>query len=66
MVKGSTIRLRPHVPFRMRQAKECLPRDGKVFRIRQYLDSGFMQACSPELVAYIFEGTELSKYAPAN
>jgi ketosteroid isomerase-like protein len=59
-------RLRPDMPFRMRQAKVCLLRDGEVFRIRQYLDSGFVQAYSPELVAHIFVGDQLSKFAPAH
>ncbi|MCS7482931.1 nuclear transport factor 2 family protein [Umezawaea endophytica] len=55
-----TSRLRPDIPFTTRQAKVCLLRDGRVFRIRQYLDSGFVQAYSPELVAHVFEGTELA------
>lgn len=41
-------------PFRTRVAKICLLGDGKAFRIRQYLDSAFVQASMPGLAAYIF------------
>ncbi|MFI5958914.1 nuclear transport factor 2 family protein [Cryptosporangium sp. NPDC051539] len=45
-------------PFRTRTAKICLLRDGKVFRIRQHLDSAYVQAHVPDLVHRVFEPAE--------
>ncbi|WP_432926873.1 hypothetical protein ACQPZZ_37265 [Microbispora sp. CA-135349] len=50
-----TIRSRPGVQFRMRQAKVCVLREGRVHRIRQYLDSGYLQVNFPELADLEFE-----------
>jgi ketosteroid isomerase-like protein len=55
-----TSRFRPDTPFRVAAAKICLLRDGKVFRIRQHLDSGFCEAYSQELLRFVVDGTEPS------
>ncbi|MFI5958901.1 nuclear transport factor 2 family protein [Cryptosporangium sp. NPDC051539] len=50
--------LRPDKPFRVPALKILFFRDGKVFRVRQHLDSGFIQAYAPEAVEYVFGTTD--------
>lgn len=51
---SGTSTIRPDSPFSTRVLKIFFLRAGKVFRIRQYLDSAYWQNYSPDMVAHIF------------
>jgi ketosteroid isomerase-like protein len=52
-VRGRSV-VRPDEEFVMATLKICVLRAGKVFRIRQFVDSGYCRAYSPGLIDYIF------------
>lgn len=56
-ISGRSI-VRPDQEFSMRTLKICVLRHGKVFRIRQYIDSGYCRAFSPDLIEYLFGAQE--------
>lgn len=42
-------------PFRTRLAGVPALREGRVFRVRQYVDSAYLQPSAPDLAAHVFE-----------